>query len=123
MKTLELFEKYPKAAEIVLTHYRDTFLKSIEESDAPEEFKEYARQQQVDEGAVAEIIENNARGTFDIFDENGIYIQIGVYPDKTFNCTINELGTTSFFATRKEAEAYAVEAAFEILNEKLCQTK
>lgn len=123
MNVLELFEKYPKAAEIVLAHYRDTFVKSIEDSDASEEFKEFARQQQVDEQAVAEIIAGNPRGTFDVFDANDIYIQTIVFPDKTFTCSVNELGTINSFPTRKEAETYAIEAAFQILNDKLCQTK
>jgi hypothetical protein len=123
MKAIELFEKYPEAAEVAIQYYADEFLRAVENTDVPDEFREFAKQQRIDDQYVADFIDNNPRGTFDMFDNNDVYIQIGVYPDRTFNCTINELGTTSFFATRKEAETCAVEAAFEILNNKLCQTK
>jgi hypothetical protein len=116
----ELLETYPKAAVAVKEFYYGKMIESLQEdNDIPQEFKDMVKAQQFDSEYVATFIDTNPRFLFDIFDANGIYIQIGVYPDRTFNCTINELGTTSFFATRKEAEAYAVEAAFKILNEKL----
>jgi hypothetical protein len=123
MTVKELFEKYPEAANAIVKNYSETFVKSIENTDTPEEFKQFARQQQIDHEYVIEFIESNPRGTFDFFDSNDIYIQTIVYPDKTFTCSVNELGTINSFPTRKEAETYAIEAAFQILNEKLCQTK
>ncbi len=123
MTVQELFEKYPEAADAIVKSYSETFMKSLENTDTPEEFKEFARQQQIDHEYVMEFIEGNPRGTFDFFDANDIYVQTIVYPDKTFTCSVNELGTINSFPTRKEAEAYAIEAAFQILNEKLCQTK
>jgi hypothetical protein len=123
MTVKELFEKYPEAADAIVKSYSETFVKSIENTDTPEEFKQFARQQQIDHEYVMEFIESNPRGTFDFFDSNDIYIQTIVYPDKTFTCSVNELGTINSFPTRKEAETYAIEAAFQILNEKLCQTK
>lgn len=121
MNLLELFQKYEKAADVVLVHYRDVFLKSIEDSDASEEFKEFARQQHVDEEAIAEIIAGNPRGTFDVFDANEVYIQISVdIENKCFRYSFDGGKVESNdYTNRKEAEAAAVEKAFEILNEKL----
>lgn len=123
MKALELFEKYPEAAEVIIQYYADEFLRAVENTDVPDEFKEFAKQQRIDDQYVGDFIDNNPRGTFDVFDANDIYIQTIVYPDKTFTCSVNEQGTINSFPTRKEAETYAIEAAFQILNEKLCQTK
>jgi len=119
MKAIELFNKYPKAAELVIQHYADEFLKSVESTDVPEEFKEFAKQQRIDDQYVADFIDNNPRGTFDAFDAHEVYIQTIIHPDKTFTCSINELGSLTSFPTRREAEAHAVESAFQILNEKL----
>jgi len=126
MKAQELFEKYPKAAEVVISHYADTFVKSIEESDTPEEFKEFARQQRVDDHYVAEFIDNNPRGAFDVFDANKIYITTPVSMiDGYFSWKISvdeqvyEHENAEYLENRKLAEAAAIEKAFEILNEKL----
>ena len=119
MSGAEILEKYPKAGVVVRQFYTNQLLDSLQGDSYPEEFKEFVKAQPLENEQIADFINTAPRGLFDVFDANDIYIQIGVYPDKTFNCTINELGTTSFFATRKEAEAYAVEAAFEILNNKL----
>jgi hypothetical protein len=126
MNVLELFEKYEKAANVVVSHYSDVFIKTVEDSTAPDEFKEFARQQHVDEETIAEIIENAPRGAFDVFDKHEIYIEISVVLQEksaSFIYFINDLGSLMSFPTRKEAEAHAVEAAFRILNEKLCQIK
>ncbi len=121
MKTQELFEKYPEAAEAVISYYADIFVKSVEESDTPEEFKEFARQQRIDDVYVAEFIDNNPRGTFDVFDANDVYIQISVdIENKCFRYSFDGGKVESNdYTNRKEAEVAAVEKAFEILNEKL----
>lgn len=125
MKTIELLEKYPKAAEVIIKHYSDEFIKATESADIPEEFKEFAKQQQIDSQYVADFIDNNHRGTFDVFDANGVYIEIliGYKPKPLFNYIINgdiEGNVEAIlYDTRKEAETAAVEKAFEILNDKL----
>lgn len=121
MKALELFEKYPEAGEVIIQYYADQFLRSVESTDAPEEFKEFAKQQRIDDQYVADFIDNNPRGTFDVFDANEVYIQINV---PKFSYSINEGDVIAgSWETRKEAEVAAVEQAFETLNKKLCQTK
>lgn len=128
MKALELFEKYPKAAEVIIQYYADEFLKSIETTDVPDEFKEFAKQQRIDDQYVADFIDGNPRGTFDVFDAHKIYITTTVSPVdgyflwhiQTDKETFDEI---EYLDNRKVAEVAAVEKAFEILNEKLCQTK
>lgn len=122
MNVLELFEKYEKAANVIVSHYSDVFIKTVEDSTAPDEFKEFARQQHVDEETIAEIIENAPRGAFDVFDKHEIYIEISVVLQEksaSFIYFINSKSADVYYPTRKEAEAAAVETAFEILNNKL----
>ena len=125
MIALELIQKYPKAGEAVVKYYSEIFAKSIENTNVPEEFKEFARQQQIDDQYVADFIDNNPRGTFDVFDANSVYIEIliGYKPKPLFNYIINgdvEGNVEAIlYDTRKEAEIGAVEKAFEILNNKL----
>ena len=128
MKAIELFEKYPKAAEVVIKYYADEFHKAVESTDVPEEFKEFARQQQIDDQYVADFIDNNPRGTFDVFDANEIYITTTVSEvDGYFMWHIRtekeDFNDIEYLDNRKMAEVGAIEKAFETLNDKLCQTK
>lgn len=132
MKGIELLEKYPQAAEVIIQYYADEFLRAVEASDAPEEFKQFSRLQRIDDQYIADLIDNNPRGAFDVFDAHKIYIDIcSVFAERPvyfiFEIMHNEDGTRRVndveYATRKEAETAAVEEAFEILNDKLCQTK
>lgn len=125
MKAIELLEKYPEAAEVIVKYYSDQFTKSIENTDVPEEFKEFAKQQRIDDQYVADFIDGNPRGAFDVFDDNDLYIAITpIYDAKLIACeySINAI-LLGKELTRREAETAVIEKAFEILNEKLCQTK
>lgn len=124
MNSKELLEKYPKAAEAVIKYYSEQFLKSIENANIDEEFKEFYKAQHIDNEYVAEFIEGNPRGTFDVFDANNIYIILHIYTEEpptefAFNIAYDEKDHHEMYSTRKEAEQAAVERAFEILNEKL----
>jgi hypothetical protein len=55
----------------------------------------------------------------DVYDDNKIFIEIFLYPNEEFTCKIGNQATTQSWKTRKEAELFAVEAAFEILENKL----
>jgi hypothetical protein len=120
----ELFKKYPKAAEKAVDYYTEIFKKSIEESDVDEKYKEYARETvRVDDEHIAKMVELNPRGSFDVFDANEIYINVTAFSNGSFIYSIlgdtPEVGSTETSNTRKEAEAAAVQRAFEILNNKL----
>lgn len=127
MKGLELLEAYPKASELVVKYYSDKFTESIETSDAPEEFKEFAKNQTIDAAYVANFIDASPRSILDVFDEYSVYIQISLdvkpYENVKFNYSISGetavIGSSLNFATRIEAEREAIERAFEILNNKL----
>lgn len=128
MNSRELLEKYPKAAEVVLEYHTNLFRKTLETADISPEFKEFAQTQVLDLDTVADLIDTNPRGTFDVFDAHKIYITTTVSPVdgyflwhiQTDKETFDEI---EYLDNRKVAEVAAVEKAFEILNEKLCQTK
>lgn len=123
MKAIELLEKYPLATEVV----RDWFIRKMAESvnkdnDVPEDFKKFMIEQGIPNERLCIFIDANPRSLFDVFDENNLFIEIFIYPDITFTCKIGNEATTNSWKTRKEAEAFAVEAAFEILEKKLTPT-
>ena len=118
MKALELLEKYPKAGKIVNKWFLDKMLKSLNTDTVPEEFKEYISNQPIDNQNIAVMIDNNPRVLFDVFDENNVFIQINV--SKTFSYSINEGDVISgSWIIRKDAEAAAIEQAFELLDKNL----
>ena len=120
----ELFKKYPEAAKAMVEFYTEVFKKSIEDSDVDEVYKQYARETvNIDDEHVAKMVEVTPRGGFDVFDANGIYINVTAFPNGSFLYSITgdvtEVGSTETSNTRIEAEKLAVERAFAILNEKL----
>jgi hypothetical protein len=122
MKAIELLEKYPEAAKVINEFYNNKLIDSMNDSSevVSEEFKEMLKQQSFDNEYVASFIDSNPRFLFDVFDVNEIYIQITVdLENKCFRYSFDGLIESNDYLTRKEAEAAAVEQAFEILNEKL----
>jgi hypothetical protein len=116
-----LLETYPKAADIVKQHFTEKLLESLNNADLPDDFKEFARQQQIDNDKIGELIDSQPRGLFDVFDDNSVFIQISV--DLENNCFRYSFDggrvESNDYTTRKEAEIAAVEKAFEILNDKI----
>lgn len=130
MKGIELLEKYPEAAKVITEFYNNKLIESMDTEELTEEFKEVIKSQEFDNQYVATFIDSNPRFLFDVFDANEINIVIHAYieePPTEFGYSIPQEGdnsaTMQVYQTRKEAEAASVEQAFEILNEKLCQTK
>jgi hypothetical protein len=122
MNSQELLENYGKAASVVKDFYLGKFLDSIEDSEnLPENFKDFAKEQGIDNDTVAKMIDAMPRALFDAFDAHEIYIQITV--DLENNCFRYSFDggqvESNDFLTRIAAETRAIEAAFEILNEKL----
>lgn len=121
---MELLETYPKAAVKVRGWFLDKMLDSLKDDKVPEDFKEYVRQQGIDNEHVAKILGVNPRALFDVFDLNQMYIKIDIFikEDGTakFNWSVNAVeGGTSFYSSRMEAEKDAVAKAFQMLNDKL----
>lgn len=124
MKAIELLEKYPLATEVV----RDWFIRKMMESvnndnDVPEDFKKFMIDEGIPNDRLCIFIDANPRSLFDVFDENNLFIEIFMFPDVTFTCKINNGATTNSWKTRKEAETFAIEAAFEMLEEKLAEER
>jgi hypothetical protein len=122
MKAIDLLETYPKAATVIKEFYYEKMINSLQEdNDIPQEFKDMVKAQQFDSEYIATFIDNNPRFLFDIFDANDVYIQITV--DLENNCFRYSFDggqvESNDFLTRIAAETRSIEAAFEILNEKL----
>ena len=118
MKINELLEKHPLATEVVRTWFFEQMVKSFEDENVPEEFKEMMKQEGVTNERLAILIDAQPRILFDVFDENEIYIAV-FYTPNTFMVSINQSDLGLKYKTRKEAELVAVEKAFELLEEKL----
>lgn len=125
MTGLELLETYPKAAIAIKEFYYGKMVESLtEDSDIPQDFKDMIKTQQFDSEYVATFIDNNPRFLFDIFDANDINIVIHVYTEEPptdfgFSIIQDKGSIEEIYSSRKEAEAIAVEKAFQILNDKL----
>lgn len=119
MSGIEMLEKYPLAAEVVKGWILEQMLKSFKDDSVPEDFKNYMREQGVENDKVAVMIDAQPRFLFDVFDANDIIIETIVFPDKEFSCKIGMQATTLSWKTRREAEVFSIEAAFEILENKL----
>jgi hypothetical protein len=120
MKGLELIVKYPAAGKIVKEWFFKSMLESFKDDSVPDEFKEFMLEQGIEDDKIGTLIDINPRMLLDVFDENEIFIGTHVAQKDTFHSTINNLlvpGGAHY--TRKEAESFAIEAAFEMLEEKL----
>ena len=122
MKGLELLEKYPAAANVIKEWFLKSMIESFKDESVPEEFKQFMLEQGIEEEKVGTLIDVNPRMLFDVFDENDISINI----IRTNNSNeewdwelIPGPQENSVCKSRKEAELFAIEAAFEILENKL----
>jgi len=119
MKALELLQENPHAAKVIKEYYVELMLNSLDESSLPENFKEFLREQGIDDEKVAQMMEANARNVYDVLDENEFIISILFdTPVKKFVWYINDGGHT-VCTTRKQAESEAVAEAIVQLENKL----
>lgn len=119
MSGLELLEKHPHTAEVIRAWFLEQMIESLKTEDVPDEFKDFMREQGVGYDKLAVMIDANPRMLLDVFDDNKVFIEIYMFPDDTFTCKISNGATTQSWKTRKAAELFAIEAAFEILEKKL----
>jgi hypothetical protein len=104
---------------VIRAWFLEQMIESLNDQSVPDEFKDFMRDQGIDNIKLSIMIDSNPRMLFDVFDENDLFIEIFMYPDVTFTCKIGNEATTNSWKTRKEAEMFAIEAAFEILENKL----
>jgi hypothetical protein len=126
MEALKLLEKYPLSTEVVREWFINKMVESVKGDDTvPEDFKNYMLEQGISNDKLCIFIDSSPRSLFDVFDENNIIIQIiPIKEDKiVYLSRVNQFETPYDFKrpyfTRKEAEIFAIEAAFEILEQQL----
>ena len=119
MKGIELLEKYPESAKIIRAWFLEKMIESLQTADVPDEFKDMMRETGIEDDKLSIMIDSNPRMLLDVFDDNDIVIENSLYPDGTFTIKIGNQATTQSWKTRKESELFAIDAAFEILENKL----
>ena len=126
MNAQELLETYGKAATVVKAYYVEKFIESMVTENVPENYKEFARSEGIDNGTIAKMVESMPRALFDVFDSYELHIEILVtYSDKpsifTYTVVEGDLIHTqpTKYNSRIEAEKMAIEEAFKLLDEKL----
>lgn len=120
MKAIELLEKHPLSTELVRNWFMQKMIESVKgDNEVPEDFKNFMLEQGIENDKIAIMIDGNPRILFDVFDDNDIVIETLLYPSKEFTVIIGRQATTNSWKTRKEAEAFAIEVAFDILENQL----
>ena len=119
MTGLELLEKHPYTAEVVKAWFVEKMIESLKTEDVPDDFKNFMREQGVEYDKLAVMIDANPRMLLDVFDDNDVVIETSLYPNGEFTIKIGNQATTNSWKTRKEAELFAIDAAFDILEDKL----
>lgn len=120
---LELLQKYPEAGKVVKDHFLSRMLDNLNDDNIPEDFKEHVRAMGIEDEKVASMVGSAPRSMFDVFDDNGLFINILFDNERNlFNWSINGQTNSQNYIFRKAAEQEAVAEAFKLLNEKLCQT-
>jgi hypothetical protein len=129
MTGLELLLTYPLSGKIVSDWAMSQMLESFKDDSVPDDFKKYMLDQGVDNDKLAVMIDAQPRALFDVFDNNDIIIYFMIFSSPEgvkFSGAIhighdeikpNPIGKQC--NTRKEAELFAIEAAFELLENKL----
>lgn len=119
MKGIDLLNKYTASAEIIREWFLEKMIESLQTTDVPDDFKNMMKQTGIDNEKLAIMIDSNPRMLFDVFDKNDVIIIIKYHDNFGFTWAVEEADDQSFYKTRKEAELFAVEVAFEILEERL----
>ena len=129
MDGITLLKKHPLAAKIIKDWFMKSMIESFKDENVPEEFKQFMLEQGIEDDKVGKLIDVNVRILFDVFDENGIIIYFMIFSSPegvrfsaaihTGNDEVKPTPIGKQYNTRKEAEHFAVEAAFEILETKL----
>lgn len=118
MKGLELLQKHPESAEIVRAWFMGKMIESLKDENVPDEFKDYMREQGIDNDKLGIMIDVNPRMLLDVFDEHEVFISINVV-DRKFTYRIDNLVNPTEYSTRKECELISITRAFEILENQL----
>ena len=121
-----LLENYPYATQAIREWFMGKMIESFKDQSVPAEFKEFMRQQGISNDRLSKILSDNPRVLFDVFDDNGVIINI-MYHDNIFTWDVTYtksevpygVKSVDIYSSRRIAEKHAVERAFQILNDKL----
>jgi len=117
-----LLENCPNVTEVIQLWFTELMIESLNDDSVPEEFKEHMRQQGISTEQIVKILEGNPRVLFDVFDANGVIINI-LYKKGSFYWNIDDFTEQlQSYSYRKLAESDAIERAFYILEDKLKPT-
>jgi len=125
MKGQELLKEYPLAADVVRKWFLNQMIESLKTESIDEDFKNFMREQGIEDDKLGTLIDVNPRMLFDVFDENNIIMQIiPIKEDEVkYLSRVNQFDTPYDFKrpyfTRKAAEENAVIECFKLLEEKL----
>lgn len=118
MITNEVLDLYPIATEVVRDWFMEKMAESFKNQELPKDFKEFMREQGIPNDKLVKLIDVNPRVLFDVFDENGVIINV-VHSNSVFSWDVNTVKSLDSYSSRREAESAAVQRAFQILNDKL----
>ena len=123
---MKLLENNPLSATLIRAWFLEKMIESLQTTDVPDEFKDMMRETGIENDKLSVMIDANPRMLLDVFDENNILIEIfrplnkeSIYPSNYFSYKIGNISPVLIEKTRKEAESFAIEAAFEILEKQL----
>jgi hypothetical protein len=118
MTTNELLDLYPIATEVVRDWFMDKMAESFKNQELPKDFKEFMREQGIPNDKLVKLIDVNPRVLFDVFDNNGVIINV-VHSNGVFSWDVNTVKSLDSYSSRRETESAAVQRAFQILDDKL----
>lgn len=118
MKAIEILEKNPLSAKLVVEWFFNKMIESLNVGSVDEEFRNFMREQALDNEKIAVMIDASPRMLLDVFDENDIFISINI-TDRKFTYRIDNVINPTEYSTRKECELISITRAFEILENKL----
>jgi hypothetical protein len=94
-------------------------IESMKDADnIPDEFKEFMREQGIDNEKLSIMIDAQPRSLFEVFDAKEIFINV-FYVVGKFHAQISDNDAETEATIRKDAEAGIIEHAFRILEERL----
>ena len=117
---IEILKENPKAAAVMKDYYIDLMIESSK--DLPDHFREFLEDRGLDMSNIAAMMEAAPRNLFDVFDEQGIFINVSTTNGgKSFQCDVSQdlKGESQGANTRKEADLKGVILAIEMLEKKL----
>ena len=123
MEMINLLEEHPKTAAVIKQWLLDRLLESIDDSKVPDDFKEFARQQSIENDKVAGILNNTPRALFDVFDSHEIYVET-LHETTGFWWKIKDSKdyvrlASDPYPDRKDSDSEAIIEAFKLLEAKL----